>query len=183
MREILVLANRKKEVEKAQETLDFSKFSYQLELDTNHGLIKIDMWPDVAPGHCKNILGLAKVGYYDGLTFHRIVPGFVIQGGCPNGTGTGGPGYTIKAEFNEKPHDPGVLSMARTSDPNSAGSQFFLCLEKVPYLDRQYTAFGKTADTSSLDIVRSIGKVKTGPGDKPLDPVVIKEARVVETAL
>jgi cyclophilin family peptidyl-prolyl cis-trans isomerase len=107
----------------------------------------------------------------------------VIQGGCPNGTGTGGPGYTIKAEFNEKLHEPGVLSMARTSDPNSAGSQFFLCLEKVPYLDRQYTAFGKTADTSSLDTVRAIGKVKTGAGDAPIDPVVIKEARVLEKAL
>ena len=107
----------------------------------------------------------------------------MIQGGCPSGNGTGGPGYTIKAEFNEKPHEPGVLSMARTSDPNSAGSQFFLCLEKVPYLDRQYTAFGKTADASSLEVVKTIGKVKTGSGDAPLQPVVIKEARVVEKAL
>ena len=175
--------SRKKEVEKAQESLDFSKFTYQLEFDTNHGLITLDMWADLAPGHCKNLLGLTKIGYFIGLTFHRIVPGFVIQGGCPSGNGTGGPGYTIKAEFNEKAHEPGVLSMARTSDPNSAGSQFFLCLEKVPYLDRQYTAFGKTADASSLEVVKSIGKVKTGSGDAPLQPVVIKEARVVEKAL
>ncbi len=178
-----MFGNRKKEVEKASESLDFTKFSYQLELQTNHGSITLDMWPDAAPGHCKNLLGLAKIGYYDGLSFHRIVPGFVIQGGCPNGTGTGGPGYTIKAEFNEKAHEAGVLSMARTSDPNSAGSQFFLCLEKVPYLDRQYTAFGKTADAESLEVVRTIGRVKTGPGDAPLEKVVIEKARVLEKAL
>lgn len=178
-----MFGSRKKDVEKAQESLDFSKFSYQLELDTNLGLITLDMWPDVAPGHCKNLLGLAKVGYYNGLTFHRIVPGFVIQGGCPNGTGTGGPGYTIKAEFSERAHEAGVLSMARTSDPDSAGSQFFLCLEKVPYLDRQYTAFGQTANSSSLDVVKTIGKTKTGAGDAPVEPVVIKEARVLEKAL
>lgn len=177
------MANVKKDVQKAQESLDFAKNKYQLELDTSMGKILLDMWPDVAPGHCKNILGLAKIGFYDNLVFHRVVPGFVIQGGCPNGTGTGGPGYTIDAEFNARKHDPGVLSMARTSDPNSAGSQFFLCLEKVPYLDNQYTGFGKTADQSSLDVVKAIGRVRTASGDRPIEDVVIRKATVHEAAL
>ena len=175
--------NPKKDIQKAQETLDFAKSKYQLELDTTMGKIKIDMWPDVAPGHCKNILGLAKIGYYDELLFHRIVKGFVIQGGCPQGTGTGGPGYTIDAEFNARKHEAGTLSMARTSDPNSAGSQFFLCLEKVPYLDNQYTAFGQTADQASLDVVKAIGQVKTGSGDRPVEDVKIKKAMVIEAPL
>jgi cyclophilin family peptidyl-prolyl cis-trans isomerase len=104
----------------------------------------------------------------------------MIQGGCPTGTGTGGPGYTIKAEFNKTKHEPGVLSMARTSDPNSAGSQFFLCLEKVPHLDGQYTAFGKTADADSLAVVQKIGAVATDGSDRPKTPVTIKSAKVVE---
>ncbi len=141
------------------------------------------MWPDVAPGHVKNMVGLAKIGYYDGLCFHRIIKGFMIQGGCPSGTGSGGPGYTIKQEFSPRPHEPGVLSMARTSDPDSAGSQFFLCLEKVPYLDNQYTVFGKTSDADSLAIVKSIGAVKTMPGDRPEETVTIKKAVVTEIAL
>ena len=173
--------NRKAEVETAQKELDFAKNQYQMKLDTSLGPITIDMHTDVAPGHCKNLLGLAKIGYYDGLIFHRVIKGFMIQGGCPEGTGTAGPGYTIKAEFNATPHEPGTLSMARTSDPNSAGSQFFLCLERVPHLDRQYTAFGKTADAASLDVVRKIGVVPTGPGDRPNTPVTIKKAEVVAT--
>lgn len=173
--------NRKAEVDAASKEIDFAKNNYQLDLDTTLGKIKIDLWPDVAPGHCKNILSLAKIGYYDGLIFHRVIPGFMIQGGCPEGTGTGGPGYTINAEFNAKPHEPGVLSMARTSDPNSAGSQFFLCLERVPHLDRQYTAFGKTADPASLETVRKVGATPTGPGDRPKTPVKINSAKVVAT--
>ena len=133
--------NYKADVEAAQKEIDFSKNNYQLVLDTSMGKITLNMLPDVAPGHCLNLLGLAKTGYYNNLIFHRVISGFMIQGGCPNGTGTGGPGYTIKAEFNKTSHEPGVLSMARTSDPNSAGSQFFICLEKVPHLDNQYTAF------------------------------------------
>jgi cyclophilin family peptidyl-prolyl cis-trans isomerase len=173
--------NRKAEVEAAQKDLDFAKNDYQLELDTSMGKITLDMFTDIAPGHCKNLLGLAKIGYYDGLIFHRVIPGFMIQGGCPEGTGTGGPGYTIPAEFNAAPHMPGVLSMARTSDPNSAGSQFFICLEKVPHLDRQYTAFGKTANPESLDVVRKIGAVPTGAQDRPKQPVTIKTAKVTAT--
>jgi peptidyl-prolyl cis-trans isomerase B (cyclophilin B) len=173
--------NRKAEVEAAQQDIDFTKNKYQLVLDTNQGKITLDMLPEVAPGHVKNLLGLAKIGFYDNLTFHRIISGFMIQGGCPEGTGTGGPGYTIKAEFNATPHEPGVVSMARTNDPNSAGSQFFICLERVPHLDRQYTAFGKTADAASLAVVKKIGAVPTGGQDRPTTPVVINKATVVAT--
>ena len=120
--------NRQPEVIAAIKDLDFDKNNYQIELKTNHGLIVLDLLPDIAPGHCGNLIGLARIGYYNGVSFHRVISGFMIQGGCPLGTGTGGPGYTIKAEFNEMPHVAGVLSMARTSDPNSAGSQFFICL-------------------------------------------------------
>lgn len=173
-------ANRKAEVEAAQKTLDFDKNTYQIELDTSLGTITLDMMPEVAPGHCRNMLGLAKIGFYDGGSFHRVIKGFMIQGGCPQGTGTGGPGYQIPAEFNGVRHEPGVLSMARTSDPNSAGSQFFICLEKVPHLDRQYTAFGRTADAASLEVVRKIGDVETGAQDKPQKKVEIKKVNVVE---
>ncbi len=172
--------NRKAEVEAAAKEFDFSKHKYQLVLDTSMGKITLDMLPDVAPGHVKNMLALAKIGFYDGLTFHRVISGFMIQGGCPEGTGTGGPGYTIPAEFNKTKHAPGVLSMARTGDPNSAGSQFFICLENVPHLDNQYTAFGKTADAESLAVVKKIGAVETGGQDRPVKPVTIKKATVVE---
>ncbi len=175
-------ANRRAEVDQAIADVDFSKNNYQIELDTSAGMIRLNLDSSVAPGHCKNMIGLAKVGHYDGVIFHRVIKGFMIQGGCPLGTGTGGPGYTIKAEFNATPHEPGVLSMARTNDPNSAGSQFFICLEKVPHLDRQYTAFGRTADADSLAVVRKIGDVKTGPNDRPVQDVTIKSAKVVLTS-
>lgn len=173
--------NRKAEVETAQKTLDLSKNKYQLELDTSLGKITLDMLPDVAPGHVKNILGLAKIGYYDGLIFHRIIKGFMIQGGCPQGTGTGDAGYKIPAEFNKAPHVAGVLSMARSSEPNSAGSQFFICLERASHLDGQYTAFGRTADDASLAVVKKIGVVATGANDRPKESVTIKTAKVLET--
>jgi peptidyl-prolyl cis-trans isomerase B (cyclophilin B) len=174
--------NRKTEVEAAQKTLDLKNKKYQLELDTSAGKITLDLWSDVAPGHVANLLGLAKIGYYDGLIFHRVIGGFMIQGGCPEGTGTGGPGYTIKAEFNKLKHEAGVLSAARTNDPNSAGSQFFICLGAHPYLDGQYTAFGKTTDDASLEVVKAIGKVPTDRNDRPQQPVTIKTAKVLETA-
>ena len=174
--------NRKAEVDAVLPTIDFDKNTYHLELDTTMGKIRLEFFPDVAPGHAKNMIALAKIGYYDGVTFHRVIKGFMIQGGCPLGTGTGGPGYTIKAEFNGRPHEPGVLSMARTNDPNSGGSQFFLCLERVPHLDRQYTVFGKTADADSLKTVKSIGAVATGANDRPVQPVTITKATVVEAA-
>ena len=174
--------NRKAEVDAATKEIDFSKNKYQIELDTTLGKITLNLLPEVAPGHCTNMLSLAKIGYYDGLIFHRVIKRFMIQGGCPEGTGTGGPGYTIKAEFNATPHEPGVLSMARTDDPNSAGSQFFICLEKVTHLDGKYSAFGKTADAASLDVVKTIGAVETVPGDRPKTPVKINKATVKATA-
>jgi cyclophilin family peptidyl-prolyl cis-trans isomerase len=171
-------SSKKKDVDNAVRDVDFAKNDYQVKFETSMGDITLDLWPDVAPGHCKNILGLASIGFYDNLIFHRVIEGFVIQGGCPSRNGTGGPGYQIEAEFNSKPHDAGVLSMARSQNPNSAGSQFFLCLGRVPYLDNQYTAFGKTADQASLDVVMKIGSVPTGAGDKPVEDVVIKKATV-----
>jgi peptidyl-prolyl cis-trans isomerase B (cyclophilin B) len=169
------------ELQKAAQAVDLEGFDYELALETSKGPIHLALDANVAPGHVRNIVALAESGFYDGVVFHRIIKGFMIQGGCPEGTGTGGPGYKIPAEFNRTPHVPGVLSMARTSDPNSAGSQFFICLERVPHLDNQYTAFGRTADDASLGVVKAIGSVQTGPGDRPIEPVVIKKASVKRT--
>lgn len=173
--------NRRAEVDAALKDVDFTKNTYQVEFETTMGKILLDTYPDVAPGHASNLIGLTKIGYYNGIIFHRVISGFVIQVGCPLGTGTGGPGYTIKQEFNATPHDAGVLSMARTSDPNSAGSQFFICLTRdgTKSLDRQYTVFGKTADQASLDVVLKIGSVPTGSGDRPKQDVKITSSRVI----
>ncbi len=171
--------NRKPEVDAAVKDIDFKKNDYQIELNTNHGKIVLNLLPDVAPGHCLNLIGLTKIGYYNGVVFHRVISGFMIQGGCPQGTGTGGPGYTIKAEFNATPHVDGVLSMARTNDPNSGGSQFFICLGTQSFLDRQYTAFGRTADADSLAVVHKIGATKTDRSDKPLEAATIQSANVL----
>jgi peptidyl-prolyl cis-trans isomerase B (cyclophilin B) len=150
-------------------------------IKTKHGDIRLELFDDKAPKTVANFEKLAKDGFYDGLKFHRVIADFMIQGGCPQGTGSGGPGYTIRAEFNNTKHEPGVLSMARTSDPNSAGSQFFICLEKHGHLDRQYTAFGKTANAESLAVVQEIGKVATDANDRPREPVAIKKATVIES--
>ena len=171
--------SKQKEVEAAVAALDLDNNKYQLHFQSSMGPIRLELWPEVAPGHCANILGLAKSGFYDGLTFHRVISGFVIQGGCPEGSGRGGPGYQIRAEFNDRKHEPGVLSMARSQDPHSAGSQFFLCLGTVTGLDNQYTAFGKTADEESLKTVMAIGDVATDPNDFPIEKVVIESATVV----
>lgn len=120
-------------------------------IETNKGTIELDLYPDVAPATVENFATLAGKGFYDGLTFHRYVPGFVIQGGDPEGSGMGGPGYKIKAEFNDKPHIAGTLAMARSAHPDSAGSQFYICLAPAPHLDRQYTVFGQV--TSGLEVV------------------------------
>src|SRR5687767_4949480 len=114
-------------------------------LDTTAGPMTIEFLPDKAPGHVENFVKLAEKGFYDGTIFHRVMPGFMVQGGDPTGTGTGGPGYMIKAEFNDTHHQKGVVSMARAQDPNSAGSQFFICHGDAGFLDRQYTAFGRLA--------------------------------------
>ena len=130
----------------------------QAVLETSEGRIEVELWNDVAPKHVENFLKLINDGFYDGLTFHRVIPGFVIQGGCPKGDGTGGPGWTVDAEFNEREHHPGVLSMARSADPDSAGSQFFVCLtrEHCQHLDNQYTGFGKV--TNGMDAVNKIAE-------------------------
>jgi cyclophilin family peptidyl-prolyl cis-trans isomerase len=140
-------------------------------IETSKGAITIELWDDVAPKHAENFQKLAKDGFYDGLIFHRIIPGFVIQGGCPDGTGMGGPGWNVDAEFNDREHHEGVLSMARSQDPNSAGSQFFICLgrDHCQHLDGQYTAFGKVTD--GIDVVRDIGSTSTGQGDRPVEDI------------
>jgi peptidyl-prolyl cis-trans isomerase B (cyclophilin B) len=174
-------ANVKAQVEDAQKTLDFATKTYTAELDTTRGPIRLTFFPEVAPGHVKNFLALAKIGFYNDLIFHRVIKGFMIQGGCPQGSGTGGPGYQIKAEFNATPHEPGVLSMARSQNPDSAGSQFFICLERHAHLDRNYTAFGKVADEESMATVRAIGNVPTR-NDRPVEEVKIRSATVTEKA-
>lgn len=138
-------------------------------METDMGKIVLEMFPDVAPITVQNFLKLANSGFYNGLTFHRVIDGFVIQGGDPLGNGTGGAGYTIPAEFSDLQHMPGTLAMARGPDPNSASSQFYICLRQLPSLDGQYTIFGQTVE--GMDVVQKIGKVKTGPNDKPVEPV------------
>ena len=145
----------------------------QVEIDTEYGTLTVELWNDVAPKHAANFIKLAEDGFYDGLTFHRIIPNYVIQGGCPHGDGTGGPGWTVKAEFNDRKHDKGVLSMARSSDPNSAGSQFFICLgrEHCQHLDGQYTAFGNVIDgievVDQIAATHSAGQEKGRSGKAP----------------
>ena len=145
-------------------------------------IIKVELYPEIAPNTVANFISLVKKGFYDGLTFHRVIRGFMIQGGCPQGTGTGGPGYHIKGEFsgngvqNNLKHTKGVISMARAMDPNSAGSQFFIMHEDSPHLDGQYAAFGKVVE--GIDTVDYIATVRTNPMDKPLTPVVIKSMTV-----
>ncbi|MBI2805499.1 MAG: peptidylprolyl isomerase [Planctomycetes bacterium] len=151
-----------------------------MDLTTSKGVIQLGFLPDVAPGHVKNFLALCKIGFYDGLNFHRVIEGFMIQGGCPQGTGTGSGGYRINAEFNKTSHAAGVLSMARSNDPNSAGTQFFICHEPATFLDGNYTAFGRVLDQASQDVVNAIALVKTR-NEKPIESVVIEKAVVKET--
>ncbi len=144
--------------------------------------IKIELYPDIAPISCENFEKLVKSGFYDGLTFHRVIPGFMIQGGCPKGNGTGGPGWTIKGEFsgngvkNDLKHTRGVLSMARSMMPDSAGSQFFIMHEDAPHLDGQYTAFGKVIE--GMEVVDEIAEVATDYNDKPTTPQVMKKVTI-----
>jgi cyclophilin family peptidyl-prolyl cis-trans isomerase len=172
--------SKKADVDAAVADLDFENKTYQLELDTSEGKILLNLDPTHAPGHCKNMIGLAKIGFYDGLIFHRIIEGFMIQGGCPEGSGMGGPGYQIPAEFNATPHVAGTLSMARSQNPDSAGSQFFICLGTQSFLDNQYTAFGQTADDASMAVVAKIGGVSTNASDRPDEDVTINKATVIE---
>ena len=152
---------------------------------TSEGEMVLEFWPDVAPGHVENFKKLAKQSFYDGTCFHRVIKGFMIQGGDPNTKdeskkamwGSGGPGYSIKAEFNNKPHIRGVLSMARSSDPNSAGSQFFICHGDPHSLDHQYTAFGKLIKGD--DVLEKIATTVTEGPDRPVKRVNIVSVKIV----
>lgn len=149
----------------------------------DYGTVTLELYPDMAPNTVNNFITLANEGFYDGLTFHRIIKDFMIQGGDPDGNGTGGPGYSIAGEFstngyeaNTLLHTKGVISMARSLDPDSAGSQFFIMTADTPSLDGDYAAFGKV--TAGLDIVEKIGNVKTDGSDKPIKEVIIESIRI-----
>ncbi|MBQ4468148.1 MAG: peptidylprolyl isomerase [Firmicutes bacterium] len=157
------------------------KFIIEME---DGGIMKGELYPEIAPETVKNFEELANKGFYEGLIFHRVIPGFMIQGGCPLGNGMGGPGYTIKGEFaangfkNDLKHTRGVLSMARAMDPNSAGSQFFVMVADAPHLDGQYAAFGKV--TEGMDTADYIVSRRRDWNDRPLEPQVIKDINVFE---
>ena len=146
------------------------------------GIIKAELYPEVAPNTVNNFISLVKSGFYDGLIFHRVIPGFMIQGGCPQGTGMGGPGYAIAGEFtanrfkNDLKHEPGVLSMARTMHPNSAGSQFFIMHKNSPHLDGSYAAFGKV--TEGMEVVNKIAETPTDYSDRPMEPQIMETVTV-----
>lgn len=150
----------------------------------NGNVMKGELYPEIAPITVENFEKLANEGFYNGLIFHRVIPGFMIQGGCPNGNGMGGPGWTIKGEFaqngvkNDLKHTRGVLSMARAMDPNSGGSQFFIMVADAPHLDGGYAAFGKI--TEGMETADDIVKVRRNWSDKPLTPQVMKTVEVVE---
>jgi peptidyl-prolyl cis-trans isomerase B (cyclophilin B) len=161
----------KEEIKKMSET--------KAVIETKLGNIELKFFPDVAPNHVNNFIELAKKGFYDGTTFHRVIPGFMIQGGDPNSKsldkashGMGGPGYTVKAEFNDKPHKRGTLSMARSGHPDSAGSQFFICVADAPFLNKQYTVFGEVV--SGMDVVDKIVAQQRDPKDNPIDRIEMK---------
>jgi peptidyl-prolyl cis-trans isomerase B (cyclophilin B) len=149
-----------------------------------YGTIEVELDRDTAPITVDNFVKLADKGFYKGLTFHRVIKGFMIQGGCPKGNGTGGPGYCIKGEFaangvnNQISHKRGVISMARAMDPNSAGSQFFIMHKDAPHLDGEYAAFGKV--TSGIEVVDKIASVATNYMDKPLKPVIIESIEEIK---
>lgn len=154
----------------------------QIEME-NGKKILIELYPEIAPITVENFENLVKEGFYDGLTFHRVIKGFMIQGGCPNGDGTGGPNHTIKGEFasngikNDLKHTRGVISMARTSEPNSAGSQFFIMHDDAPYLDGQYAGFGKVIE--GMEVVDEIANTRTNFRDKPITPQVMKSVTII----
>ncbi len=153
-------------------------------IESKFGNIELTFFPEVAPNHVNNFIELAKKAFYDGTTFHRVIPGFMIQGGDPNTKnpdkskhGTGGPGYTVKAEFSDKPHKRGTLSMARAADPNSAGSQFFICVAEAAFLNKQYTVFGEVV--SGMDVAEKIVGQPRDRMDNPNDRVEMK-VKIIE---
>ena len=152
-------------------------------IQTTKGTIRVSFFPEVAPNHVENFKKLATEGFYDGLIFHRVIPGFMIQGGCPNTRsedrsrhGTGGPGHHVKAEFNKTRHTRGILSMARSSDPDSAGSQFFIMVADAPSLDGQYSAFGTV--TEGIEVVEAIVSADRDQKDNPLERIVMEKVTV-----
>ncbi len=154
-------------------------------IETVHGTIKFEFFEDKAPGHAKNFKDLANKNFYDGTTFHRVIPGFMIQGGDPNSKsdnrsshGSGGPGYSIDAEFNDTKHVRGVLSMARSQEPNSAGSQFFICVKDSFFLDGEYTAFGRVVE--GMDVADKIVNESRDSNDNPEERMEIKSVSIVE---
>lgn len=174
------IADMKQKVQQLWDKIVFSKdgkqIEYLLTFSTDAGDFQVELWPDVAPNHCRSFIALSQAGFYDGLIFHRVIPGFVIQGGCPVGTGTGGPGYCVKKEFNTKPHERGVLSMARAQPEDSAGSQFFVCVDAARFLDNKYTAYGKVV--KGMEAVDKIVGADRDARDRPLEPVTIKSVKV-----
>jgi peptidyl-prolyl cis-trans isomerase B (cyclophilin B) len=168
----------KEEIEKMKQT--------RVIIETGLGNMEIKFFPDVAPNHVDNFITLAKNGFYDNTNFHRVIPGFMIQGGDPNTKnedrskhGTGGPGYNVKAEFNSTPHKRGILSMARAAHPDSAGSQFFICVDSAPFLDGKYTVFGEVV--SGMDVADKIVSAKRDERDNPLEKIPMK-VKIVEKA-
>ncbi len=166
----------KEEIKKMSET--------RAVIETKFGNMELRFFPDVAPNHVKNFIELAKKGFYDGTIFHRVIPGFMIQGGDPNTKepdksrdGQGGPGYSVKAEFNSKPHKRGILSMARAANPDSAGSQFFICVADAPFLDRQYTVFGEVV--SGIEVADKIVSQPRDRMDNPNERTEMK-VRIIE---
>lgn len=166
----------KEEIEKMKNTTAI--------IETKFGNIELRFFPELAPNHVDNFIALAKKGFYDGTTFHRVIPGFMIQGGDPNSKdkdrskhGTGGPGYNLKAEFNDKPHKRGILSMARAGHPDSAGSQFFICTADASFLDNKYTVFGEV--TSGMEAADKIVNVKRDSRDNPIESIPMK-IKIVE---
>ena len=151
--------------------------NWRVVMSTTAGELEMEFWPETAPNHVRNFLDLCQAGFYDGVIFHRVIPGFMIQGGDPTGTGTGGGPRRLKAEFSQRPHKKGVLSMARSSDPNSASCQFFVMHDASPHLDGQYSAFGVVV--RGLEVVDAIARTRTGPGDRPVAKQEIKSAKVV----
>ncbi len=154
----------------------------QATIETDFGNMTLRFFPDVAPQHVENFLELAQKGFYNDKTFHRIIRDFMIQGGCPKGDGTGNGPRRVKAEFNDRPHEVGTLSMARAQNPDSASCQFFICLKRCAFLDGQYTVFGELADDASRETLRKIGDVETTGPEKssPVQPVKINKVTVQE---
>ena len=154
----------------------------QVTLKTTAGEMTVEFFTDKAPLHVANFLKLAGEGFYNGTVFHRTIPGFMIQGGCPDGTGMGGPGWNVDAEFNDTKHTRGILSMARSQDPNSAGSQFFICHGDADFLNGEYTAFGRlTSGDDVLDAIANAATQPGGEGSSPVAPVSIESAEVTTT--